>query len=424
MPPPAGNTPAGSPPPRNAGMPLGRVAGVPVFLTASWFVLAILITVTYGGVVASRRPELPTGFAYLIGFGLVVCLLVSVLLHELGHALTARRYGIGVRGITLEMLGGYTEMDRDSPRPGIEAIVSLVGPAVSFVIGLLAALATAVLPDGTVLHELAFQLAFSNLVVAVFNVLPGLPLDGGRALRAGVWAVSKDRHLGDRVAGWTGRLVAVASLLAAVALYLSHILLWLGLIITVLVAWTLWSGASQSIRFGRIGVRLPMVNAGRLARPLVAVLTGTPLAEALRRYGEAPPPPPPPPPAGYPPLPSPPPASQAPSPPAYPDPATAFPPQPPVLVVVNSAGQLLGVVNEAAVAAVPQERRAWVAVDTVAAGLDRAKVLPAGLGGMDLVETVQANPASEYVVTLGEDVVGVLRVADLMRVLEPRGQSR
>ncbi|HEY2670106.1 MAG TPA: site-2 protease family protein [Rugosimonospora sp.] len=414
-------------------MPLGRVAGVPVFLTASWFVLAVLVTVTYGGFVAARRPELPGALAYLIGFGLVVCLLISVLLHELGHALTARRYGIGVRGITLEMLGGYTEMDRDSPRPGIEAIVSLVGPAVSFALGLLAALATAVLPDGTVLHELAFQLAFSNLVVAVFNVLPGLPLDGGRALRAGVWAVSHDRHLGDRVAGWTGRVVAVASLIAAVALYLSHILLWLGLIITVLVAWTLWSGATQSIRFGRIGVRLPMVNAGRLARPLFAVLTGTPLAEALRRYGEAPPPPPAP---GYPPLPSPPPvsqtsASQAPAsgqrasaPPAYPDPAAPFPPQAPVLVVVNSAGQLLGVVNDAAVAAVPQDRRAWVAVDTVAAGLDRARVLPAGLGGMDLVEAVQANPASEYVVTLGEDVVGVLRVADLMRVLEPRGQSR
>ncbi len=401
-------------------MPLGRVAGVPVFLTASWFVLAVLVTVTYGGVVAARRPELPTGLAYLIGFGLVICLLVSVLLHELGHALTARRYGIGVRGITLEMLGGYTEMDRDSPRPGIEAVVSLVGPAVSFVIGLLAALATAVLPAGTVPHELAFQLAFSNLVVAVFNVLPGLPLDGGRALRAGVWAASKDRHLGDRVAGWTGRLVAVASLVTAVALYLSHILLWLGLIITVLVAWTLWSGASQSIRFGRIGVRLPMVNAGRLARPLAAVLTGTPLAEALRRYGQAPPPPP----GGYPPLPSPPPASPMPPSPGYPDPAAPYPPQPPVLVVVNSAGQLLGVVNDAAVAAVPPERRAWVAVDAVAAGLDRAKVLPAGLGGMDLVEAVQANPASEYVVTLGEDVVGVLRVADLMRVLEPRGQSR
>ncbi|WP_345627381.1 site-2 protease family protein [Rugosimonospora acidiphila] len=411
------------------------MAGVPVFLTASWFVLAVLVTFTYGGYVALRRPDLSTPLAYIIGFGLVICLLVSVLLHELGHALTARRFGIGVRGITLEMLGGYTEMDRDSPRPGVEAIVSLVGPAVSFALGLLATLVTLLLPDGGVVHELAFQLAFSNLVVAVFNVLPGLPLDGGRALRAGVWAASHDRHLGDRVAGWTGRVVAVASLVTALVLYLSHILLWLGLIITVLVAWTLWSGATQSIRFGRIGVRLPLVNAGRLAHPLFAVLTGTPLAEALRRYGQAGQNPQGPgapgqpvdatgQPAGGPPFP--PPAHQG-AEPLSSSPSAAegtLPPPPPVLVVVNSAGQLLGVVNDAAVAAVPVERRAWVAVDTVAAGLDRARVLPASLGGMDLVEAVQANPASEYVVTLGEDVVGVLRVADLMRVLEPRGQTR
>jgi Zn-dependent protease len=375
---------------RRATHAVGRVLGIPVFLNASMLLLALLVTLVYGNYVSDEL-DLPGAVSYLIGFGFVVCLLGSVLLHELGHALTARRYGIGVRGITLEMLGGYTEMDQDSPRPKVEAIVSLVGPAVSFALGLLAALATVLVPADTLVHELFFQLAFSNLVVAVFNVLPGMPLDGGRALRAAVWAASHDRHLGDRVAGWTGRIVAVASLVGALLLFYGRVLSWLGLIITVMVAWTLWSGATQSIRFGRIGVRLPLVNAGRLARPLFAVPTGTPLAEAQRRYGEA---------------------NRQPSAP------------PPVLAVVNSAGQLLGVVNDAAVAAVPDDRRPWVAVDAVAAGLDRARVLPADLAGLDLVQAVGANPASEYVVTLGEDVVGVLRVADLMRVLESRGPSR
>jgi Zn-dependent protease len=370
-----------------AGIPLGKVAGVPVFLTVSWLFLAVLVTVTYGGIVASRRTDLPPTLAYLIGFGLVVCLLVSVLLHELGHALTARRYGIGVRGITLEMLGGYTEMDRDAPSPRVEAIVSLVGPAVSFVLGLLALAANLILPAGTVLHELAFQMAFSNLAVALFNVLPGLPLDGGRALRAGVWAASHDRHLGDRVAGWTGRVVAAGSFLAALLLFMNQVISWFGLIITVLVAFTLWNGATQSIRFGRMGDKLPMVNAGRLARPLFAVPTGTPLAEAQRRYQEATPP-------GVVPA--------------------------PVLAVVNSAGQLLAVVNDEAVAAVPVERRPWISIDAVAQSLDRSRVLPAELSGMDVIHAVQANPANEYVVTMGEDVVGVLRVADVMRVLEPR----
>src|SRR5438034_931034 len=86
--------------------------------------------------------------------------------------------------------------------------------ASSLVLGLVAAFLAAVLPSRTLLEELAFQLALSNLVVAAFNVLPGLPLDGGRALRAGIWAVSHDRHLGDRVAGWVGRMVAVVSVAA------------------------------------------------------------------------------------------------------------------------------------------------------------------------------------------------------------------
>ena len=211
-------------PVRNWGIPLGRVAGVPVFLTASWLVLAVLIMITYQGYLAVRRPELPQSLAYLVGAGLVLSLLVSVLLHELGHALTARRFGIGVRGITLELLGGYTELDRDAPSPAVELLVSLAGPAVSLVLGAVAAAAAAVLPDRTLLEELAFQLALSNLVVAAFNVLPGLPLDGGRALRAGIWALSRDRHLGDRVAGWVGRLVAVASVVFVVLLVSAHVI--------------------------------------------------------------------------------------------------------------------------------------------------------------------------------------------------------
>jgi hypothetical protein len=93
-----------------------------------------------------------------------------------------------------------------------------------------------------------------------------------------------------------------------------------------------------------------------------------------------------------------------------------------VLAVVNSAGQLLAVVNDEAVAAVPAERRPWISVDSVAQSVDRGRVLPAELTGMDVIHAVQANPANEYVVVAGEDVVGVLRVADVMRVLQPGPQ--
>src|SRR5205807_7420312 len=311
------------------------------FLTASWLVLAVLIMITYQGYLAVRRPELPQSLAYLVGAGLVLSLLVSVLLHELGHALTARRFGIGVRGITLELLGGYTELDRDAPSPAVELLVSLAGPAVSLVLGAVAAAAAAVLPDRTLLEELAFQLALSNLVVAAFNVLPGLPLDGGRALRAGIWALSRDRHLGDRVAGWVGRLVAVASVVFVVLLVSAHVITVFGALLTVLVALTLWTGAGQAIRAGRLGPRVPLLNAGQLARPLFAVPSGTPLAEAQRRYAEA---------------------------------VTDDSGREPVLAVVNSSGQLIGLVDETAAAQVPAERRPWITLDAVARSLDPGRI--------------------------------------------------
>jgi len=379
------------PPGPRWGIPLGRVAGVPVFLTASWVFLAVLITITYQGYLAVRRPELPGSLGYLVAAGLVLCLLLSVLLHELGHALTARRFGIGVRGITLELLGGYTELDRDAPSPKVELVVSLAGPAVSFGLGIATALAALALPDRTLLEELAFQLALSNLVVAVFNVLPGLPLDGGRALRAGIWAVSRDRYLGDRVAGWVGRAVAVASLALVAILVSAGVVSVFGALLTAMVALTLWGGAGQAIRAGRLGPRVPLLNAGQLARPLFGVPSGTPLSEAQRRYAEA----------------------------ADPGAERA-----PVLAVVNSSGQLVGLVDETAAAQVPAERRPWITVDTVSRSLDAGRVLPAALSGLALVEAVRANPGSEYVVTVGEDVLGVLRVADVIQVLESRGPSR
>ena len=378
-------------PPARPGIPLGRLAGIPVHLTVSWLFLAVLIIITYQSYLTAGRPDLPTVTGFLVATGLVLCLLLSVLLHELGHALTARRFGIGVRGITLELLGGYTELDRDAPSPQVELAVSLAGPAVSFVLGLLSVLAAAVLPDRTLVEELAFQLALSNLVVAFFNVLPGLPLDGGRALRAGIWAASRDRYLGDRVAGWVGRLVAAASVVAVLLLLAARVVSIFGAALIFMVALTLWTGAGHAIRAGRLGPRVPLLNAGTLARPILPVAPDMPLGEALRQQAEA--------------------ARSADGRPA------------PVIGVVNGAGQLLGLVDEAAAARVPEARRPWVSAETVIRHLQPGRVLPADLTGLALVEAVRTNPGSEYVVTVGEDVLGVLRVADLMQVLESRGRT-
>lgn len=365
---------------RGSGIPLGRLLGVPISLAPSWLLLAALITLTYGQFLTSRR-ELPVSTGLAVGFGFVVCLLLSVLLHELGHAVTSRRSGIGVRGITLEMLGGYTEMEREAPRPGVELFVSLAGPVVSLALGLLAAGAAVVLPAGGIAATFAFQLALSNVVVGVFNALPGLPLDGGRALQAVVWKLSGDANLGRRVAGWSGRLLAVVTAGVAVVLLIRGFpRTSFGPLFMILVALTMWVGAGQAIRHGRVAASLPPFSARDLARPVVAVAAGTPLAEAERiasTLGQH-------------------------------------------LAVVDGAGALLGFVHGASARAVPAERRPWVPVGDVARRLDAQHVLPGDLRGTDLLQAIRDDPGGDYLVVSGEDVHGVLRGAELVSLVEPR----
>jgi Zn-dependent protease len=371
---PAGRTPRG-------GRMVGRVLGIPLYVNASMLFLAALVTAVYGNYVRTGL-DLPAVAGYLIGLGFVICLLGSVLLHELGHAVTARHFGISVRGITLELLGGWTEMDRDAPTPRVDALVSLAGPAVSLVLGGLGTAAAFALPDRTVIDQIAFQLAASNVLVAIFNVLPGLPLDGGRALRAGVWALLKDRNRATEVAGWAGRLIALATAVAVLELFRRELLTVFGVLFVLLVVFTLWQGAGQSIRLARMTRRFPLVDLRRLAKPVYAVPAGTPLAEAIRRAGQD-------------------------------GPAGA------ALVVADSSGRVVALTDPFQVHRVKPDRRPWVSVDSVSRGVDGLHRMPDTLTGEQVVRAVQAYPGAQYLVTAGEDVVGVLHLGDLAAVLEP-----
>jgi Zn-dependent protease len=253
---------------------------------------------------------------------------------------------------------------------------------VSLVLGLASAAAAAVLPDGTIPDQFAVQLALSNVIVAVFNALPGLPLDGGRALQAVIWALSGDPHLGRTVAGWAGRVVAAATLVTATLLYLRGVLQIFGLLFTAMVALFMWTGATQAIRHSRVVARLPQVDAAGMAHPIVPVIASTPLAEAERL-------------------------------------AAGSGLREPVIAVVDPLGSLIGLVSDVAAQAVPEHRRPWVSVGDVSRSLDPAHVLPASLRGADLLQAISADPAGDYLVLAGEDVRGVLRGAEIISLLEP-----
>jgi Zn-dependent protease len=353
---------------------------VPVYLRWSWLVLAAVVVFLYAGVLDTMLPQLTPAGHYAFAVGFVLCLLLSVLLHEVGHAVVARHYGIRVRALKLEVLGGYTEMENDSPHPRADLAVSLVGPIVSGVIGAAALAGYLSLPRGTVVSQLAFQLAWANLVVAIFNALPGLPLDGGRAVRAIVWGVTGNRHTGTTVAGWLGRVLAAGlALLALGFVAVGNANIATPLLLMLLAA-TIWQGATVAIVQGRVLAKLPRVDLRRISRPVVAVPTGTPLAEAIRRVGES---------------------------------GLAAP----AVAVADGSGRLVALVHEESAAAVPLERRPWVPIDSVARTLDQGRTLAADLSGEDVIRAVRANPAPDYLVVSGTDVIGVLRLADLDRVL-------
>jgi Zn-dependent protease len=367
-------------PPRPPGLPLGRVLGVPVFLRYSWLLLAVVVVLLYAEVVGRMLPELSAAGEYAFAVGFVLCLLLSVLLHEIGHAVVARHYGIKVRAITLEMLGGYTEMESDSPHSRADLAVSAIGPIVSGVLGAIALAGYLALPGGTVVSQLAFQLAWSNIIVALFNALPGLPLDGGRALRAVVWGVTGNRHRATAVAGWTGRVLAAGLVLAGFVLATTTNVGLTTVLLLTFVALTMWQGATGAIMQAQLLSRLDRVTPRQVTRPIFAVQTGTPLAEAVRRRAES----------------------------GVRDPA---------LAVTDRDGRLLALVHEESAAAVPVDRRPWVPVDSVAQAIDAHRTLDADLTGEAILKALQAGQASTYLVVSGADVVGVLRTTDLARAL-------
>ena len=370
---------------RPSGFQVGKVFGFPLRLTGSWVFLALFVVIFYGSSLGSSL-GLTGAPAFLAGLGFVAGLLLSVLLHELGHAFTARRFNVGVRGITLDLLGGYTEFDRDSPRPGVELATALAGPAVSALLGLACMAGAAALPDGSIADKIMAQLALANIIVAVYNALPGWPLDGGRALRAAVWAAKGDRDSGLMVAGWSGRVVALLTAGVAVWLFLAEQRI-LTLVIGVWIAYSIWRGATVALLTARVRARYPMVDPLQLARPIFPVPAGTSLAEASRRAEEA----------GVPHA---------------------------VLGVTGPDGKLTALVNSVSAAAVPDQRRPWITVETVARGIDGVSSIPSTARGADVIKLLRGDPDRPYLVMAGDDVVGVLTIMDVIRVLDPEKNRR
>ncbi|MEV0242399.1 site-2 protease family protein [Streptomyces sp. NPDC050674] len=382
-----GKGPAPQRPEPRGGLLMGRPFGVPVYVAPSWFLVAALITWVFGGQLERVLPELGAA-RYLVSLFFAVAFYASVLVHELAHTVAALRFKLPVRRIQLQFFGGVSEIEKEAETPGREFMLAFVGPLLSLVLsGAFYAAMQAVEP-GTVPGVLLAGLMISNLIVAAFNLLPGLPLDGGRMLRAVVWKLTGKPMTGTVAAAWVGRALAVCVLIGLPLLTQSGAFgtdavdnvgmdTVLDALLAAILAAIIWTGAGNSLRMARLREHLPELRARALTRRAVPVESDTPLSEALRRANAA--------------------GARA-------------------LVVVDADGRPLSLVREAAIAGVPEHRRPWVAVSGLAQDLTDGMRVSAELSGEELLDALRATPATEYLVVeeTGE-IYGVLSAADVER---------
>jgi Zn-dependent protease len=205
------------------GWQLMRICGIPLRIQPSWFIILVLLTLAFQQQAASL-PEASSApaLSWLLGLSTALLLFVSLLLHELGHSLAAQREGIKVSSITLHLIGGVARMERESSTAMGSFRVAAAGPAVSFLLaGLLLASQHSADHVNPLLGNLVAQLGVLNLALALFNLLPGLPLDGGLILKSLVWQFTGSQRRGIQVATATGRLLSLTAIMLGVWWFLN-----------------------------------------------------------------------------------------------------------------------------------------------------------------------------------------------------------
>jgi Zn-dependent protease len=355
------------------GEPSLRIAGIPVHVPLSGILGVILLAWLWAPAFAGSTDASP----WFVAVAFAILLSVATLVHEFAHALTARALGYPVERVVLQFLGGVTLFQRRRDSALSEAAIAAAGPAATFLVALLSYLLSTVLDPGGVAAVLARAMTWANLVIGIYNSLPGLPLDGGNVLRCLVWAATGSEQRGTAVAAWAGRGLAVATLGIPLVLVGSgrlepDIILF---VVCGLLASMLWTGASAHLRNATLRARATGLTAGGLARRALPVDRDVPLAEAIRRASLAG--------AG-------------------------------ALVVVDPRGVPTGIGHQDAIAAVPEERRPWISVGSVARPIDPDSTVAGDLAGVELLQAVAQRGREELLVLDPQGLVyGVLLIEDL-----------
>ncbi|HEU5380986.1 MAG TPA: site-2 protease family protein [Ktedonobacteraceae bacterium] len=361
---------------------IGRIAGIEISLHISWLIIVVLLTWSLAtGWFATLYPGWALSTYWIISVLASLLLFGSVLVHELAHSLVARARGLPVKNITLFIFGGISNIEREPQSPGVEFQMALVGPLTSLAIGGLAFLLMRVFGGAaSPLSALLGYLAVMNILLGIFNLLPGFPLDGGRVLRSIVWKLSGNSRTATRVATIAGQLVAYLLIFAGLVLFFEGDLfdgIWLGFI-----GWFLLSGAQSANTQSTLETMFKGVTVGEVMNSRPATV---PANISLRKLVDE-----------------------------------YLLPQGWRSVCVLQGDQLAGLITLSDVRHIPQEQWTQTPVGFVLIPLEKLHIVAPEQSLNEVLPLMVAQDVNQIPVVTGDRLVGVLSREDMVRFVEVR----
>lgn len=371
----------------NGSIRIGKLFGIPFYVHPSWFLVLGLMTFSYGGYLTGIFPGLGGPLPWVLGFVAALLLFASVLAHELGHSFVAISQGIEVKAITLFLFGGLASLEKESKTPAEAFWVAIAGPVVSIVIfGLLSAVSVTTGISGPLAALLA-MVAYINLVLALFNLIPGLPLDGGNILKSVVWKITGNPYKGvvfaSRVGqflGWAGIALGLLSVLG-----ISNF----GSFWTLLIGWFLLQNAGRSAQAATIQDQLTALKAEDAVIPNSPVVSDKlSLREFANEYiiGKA---------------------------------------QWRKFLVTDEEGQLLGAIAVDDMRAIPTSDWPVTTVRELMKPVDHSTTVQSDQSLLEVVTLLEREKLSQLPVVRANGVlVGILEKSSIVQVLEKRTQAK
>lgn len=268
---------------RRTGWSLGRVLGIPLVIDYSWPIVAVLITWTLFVDFRDAVADISVEVALIAAASGALLFFASVLAHELSHSVLAKRRGIGVRRIRLFIFGGVSEIESEAVTAKDEFVIAVGGPLVSVILGGVLVGLTWLAPAGMpLLVRLLGLLAYVNIALGLFNLVPGFPLDGGRVLRAAIWRFSGDRLRATNVAVNVGKVVSTLLMVTGGVLFALRG--DVGGIWYVAIGWFLYRAAAATMMQTKVVESLRGVTVAHVMSPTVAPVDGrTPIGDVRRQ---------------------------------------------------------------------------------------------------------------------------------------------